>query len=211
MPRRHPATIASAFLACLVAGCAATDSVNAPPRGRALFDGETLDGWHAIGGGAWSVKDGAIVGTSSASTAAHGLLVTDEVFTDFVVEFEYLVRAGDSGFYFRVEEVAGAVGVHGFQVEVDDVEPGGLYETGGRAWVVKHAPEAASEWHKSGEWNHVRLSAIGGDVRVHVNGSPTAMLDDDPGRRAGHLALQLHGGQDMDVAFREIRIVESGE
>ena len=56
------------------------------------------------------------------AVAAHGLLVSDEVFADFTVTFEYRVHEGDSGFYFRVDEIDGSVGVHGFQVEVDDVQ-----------------------------------------------------------------------------------------
>jgi len=42
---------------------------------------------------------------------------------------------------FRAEPVKGAVGVHGFQVEGDESQAtGGLYETGGRARVVKTRP-----------------------------------------------------------------------
>ena len=99
--------------------------------------------------------------------------------------------------------------MRGFQVEVDDVEPGGLYETGGRAWVVKPEPATALRWHSSGKWNHVRLTAKGTSVRVEVNGEVTAELaDDSQGRRTGHFALQLHGSQDMNVQFRNIRVLE---
>jgi hypothetical protein len=188
-------------------GCTATGPARVPNQ-RALFDGATLDGWHAIGGGTWTVEDGAIVGRSTRDVKAHGLLVTDETFADFDVWFEYRLFEGDSGFYFRVEETGDAVGVRGFQVEVDDVEPGGLYETGGRAWVVKHTPQASALWHRSGAWNRVRLEAIGPRVRVWINGIATADLDDREGRRSGHFALQLHGSQDMHVAYRNIRVLE---
>ena len=177
-----------------------------PPEATPLFDGATLEGWHAIGGGTWTVEDGAIVGRAAQAESRHGLLVSDGVYDDFIVTFDYRVNAGDSGFYFRVDESGDAVGVHGFQVEVDDVEPGGLYETGGRAWVVKRTPEEAEAWHRAGAWNRVTLRAVAGDVTVTVNGHETAALRDDPGRRRGHFALQLHGGQDMHVAFRDIRV-----
>ncbi|MBK7405479.1 MAG: DUF1080 domain-containing protein [Phycisphaerales bacterium] len=176
------------------------------PVGDALFDGETLGGWHAIGGGAWSVEGGAIVGRSASSDPRHGLLVSDASFADFLVTFEYRVVRGNSGFYFRSEESGDEVGVHGFQVEVDDLKPGGLYETGGRAWVVEPAPEQAAAWERKGGWNTVRLFARGEHLEVYVNGFQTAVLDDAEGRREGHFALQLHGGQDMDVAFRGLRI-----
>jgi hypothetical protein len=174
--------------------------------GRALFDGATLAGWHPVGGGRWSVEDGVIVGRSAPEEPRHGLLVSDGVFADFEVTFEYLVHEGDSGFYFRVEPVGGALGVRGFQVEVDDAEPGGLYETGGRAWVIKPAPGEAQAWHRRGAWNQVTLRAVGPGVKVTVNGTVTAELDDPDGNRRGHFALQLHGGQAMHVRYRNIRL-----
>ena len=33
-------------------------------------------------------------------------------------------------------------------------------------------------------------------------------LKDDPGRLEGHLALQMHGGQDMHVQFKDIEILQ---
>jgi hypothetical protein len=45
-------------------------------------------------------------------------------------------------------------------------------------------------------------------VDVWVNGERTASLRDDPGRRAGHLGLQLHGGQDMHVEYRDLRVLD---
>ncbi|XAL98078.1 DUF1080 domain-containing protein [Phycisphaeraceae bacterium D3-23] len=178
-------------------------------RTQSLFDGETLDGWHARPGGEWTVEDGVIVGRSTADESRHGLLVSDATYTDFVVEFDYQVLEGDSGFYFRSEERDDAVGIAGFQVEVDNVEPGGLYETSGRAWVIKPTPEEALRWQRPGEWNHVRLYCDNSIVKVEVNGIVTASLVDPDGRTEGHFALQLHGGQDMHVRYRDIRIVES--
>lgn len=189
-------------LVCACVGCASNRS--------ATTLSASLDGWHAIGGGSWGVVDGVIEGRSSADEQRHGLLVSDEVYDDFVVTFDYRVFEGDSGFYFRVEEIGDAVGVRGFQVEIDDVEPGGLYETGGRGWVIKHPPEDAARWHRSGEWNSVELAAMGERIEVRVNGQETAVLDDPEGRRSGHLALQLHGGQDMHVQFRNIEIRPTG-
>ena len=46
---------------------------------------------------------------------------------------------------------------------------------------------------------------------VQVNGKTTAEIRNDPGRRKGQIALQLHGGQDMDVAFKDIEILPLDE
>lgn len=175
---------------------------------RPLFDGKTLKGWHALPGGKWEVKDGVITGTSERSERRHGLLVSDNVYDDFTVRLKFKVLKGNSGLYFRSDEVKGGVGVHGFQAEIaaaDDI--GGLYETGGRAWVIKPTADDVKKWFKPGEWNEMTVSARGRRVVVHVNNYKTAELIDDPGRLKGRFGLQLHGGQDMEVMFKDVEIL----
>ena len=175
-----------------------------------LFNGENLTGWKPLPGGTWDVVDGAIVGKSPRSERRHGILLSERKFKDFEVKAVFRVISGDSGFYFRCEPVKGGVSVHGFQVEVDtSQETGGLYETGGRAWVVKpSAEEIPKKAYKAGEWTNLHLTAIGKDITVRINGVVTAELKDDPGRVEGHIGLQLHGGQEMHVEFKDISIQE---
>ena len=51
-----------------------------------------------------------------------------------------------------------------------------------------------------------RVTACGGHIVVHVNGIKTAELKDDPGRREGKFAFQVHGGQDCEVWFKDVEI-----
>ncbi len=173
-----------------------------------LFNGDNLDGWNPLPGGQWEVVDNTIHGTSVVSEKRHGILLSDDIFHDFTVRFSFKVNKGDSGFYFRTQRVDGNVSVKGFQIEVDTTfETGGLYETGGRAWVVKHDAKKAHSGYKQGEWNTMTLSAHGRDVTVHLNGKKTAELKNDKGRTNGHFGLQLHGSQDMDVYYRDIHVL----
>lgn len=177
-------------------------------RWKPLWNGKDLDGWHTKPGGAWSVEKGVVVGTSEPSETRHGLLVSDAAYDDFTVRVMFRALEGNSGLYFRADEVDGAVGVHGFQAEIDaHNDVGGLYETGGRAWVVKPSADDVKRWYKPGEWNLMTVSAHGRRVVVHVGGHRTAELIDDPGRLRGHLALQLHGGQKMHVEFRDLEML----
>ncbi len=176
---------------------------------KSLFDGQTLKGWHTLPGGKWEVRDGVILGTSEKSDPRHGQLVSDKRYGDFTVRVKYKAVKGNSGLYFRVDKVDGPVGVHGFQAEIDPTnDVGGLYETGGRAWVSQPTLEQVKEYFKPGEWNEMSVSARGRRIVVHVNGHKSAELLDDPGRLEGHLALQLHGGMDMHVEFKDIEILE---
>ena len=182
---------------------------------ESLFDGKTLKGWSPAPGGKWVVKNGAIVGTSPKTERRHGMLLTNEEFTDFIVKAKFRVHSGDSGFYFRAKRVSNAVSVNGFQVEVDTTqETGGLYETGGRGWVMKPTREVIKKRaYKSGEWTNLELTAIGKDVIVKINGIVSSELRNDRGRIKGYFGLQLHGGQDMHVEYKDIMIrkIESPE
>jgi len=180
---------------------------------KPLFDGKTLAGWHKAPGGDWTVRDAVIVGTSSKTEKRHGILLSDKVYDDFTVRFRFRSLTGNSGFYFRSDRVGEAVGVKGFQAEIEPAIEGkrclvgGLYETGGRGWVVRPAEATVKQAYKSGKWNTMTVSAHGPRIVVHVNGRKTAELDNDKGRRKGMFGLQLHGGQDTHVEFRKIELL----
>ena len=156
------------------------------------------------------MKNGAIVGTSPKSERRHGILLTDKQYSDFVVKAKFRVHSGDSGFYFRAARVKSAVSVHGFQVEVDtSQETGGLYETGGRAWVHRPTAEVIKKrGYERGEWTDLELSAIGRNIVVKINGVVSTELKNDKGRLKGYIGLQLHGGQVMHVEYKDIVILE---
>ena len=188
----------------LLASCATAEK----SEWEALFDGKTLDGWGELPGGKWSVKDASICGTSMKSESRHGMLISNKEYTDFEVKMKYKAVSGNSGFYFRVEKVNHKVSVKGFQAEIDanGNGQGGLYETLGRGFVVKPKPEEIAKFFKKGEWNEMSVRAVGRHVVVTVNGVKTAELTNDKGNLKGHFGLQLHGGQDMEVYFKDLYI-----
>jgi len=182
----------------------------AEPKWQPLFNGRDLDGWHPVPGGKWEVVDGTILGTSPRSEPRHGLLMTDKRFKNFRVRAKFKVTSGDSGFYFRVEKTNTHVSVRGFQAEVDNSrEVGGLYETSMRAWVSKPDPKLIARTVKPGEWTDLLVTAVGDDITVFLNGvKVTELLGDKKCLKEGHIALQLHGGQDMKVQFKDLAIME---
>ena len=176
---------------------------------KPIFDGRTFNGWQKMPGGQWKIEDGVIIGTSSKDEKRHGMLITDKRYNDFTVRLKYKSIKGNSGLYFRVDKVDSAVTVNGFQAEIDPAkDAGGLYETGQRGWVIKPKPDEVKKYFKPQQWNSMTVSAHGKRIVVHVNGHKTAELKDDPGRLEGHLGLQMHGGQDMHVMFKDIEILQ---
>lgn len=173
---------------------------------KPLMDGKTLAGWHAIGGGTWTVEDGAFVGRAD-KAKLYGLLVSDQTYQDATVRFKFKCLAGDSGFYIRtiIKEPDQA---HGLQIQVGlpGSGLGGIYESYGRAWMVKPTAELEQRVFKNDVWNEMTISAHGGDVTVTVNGVVTAEVKNDKSRAKGHFALQMHSGNLMHVMFKDIEI-----
>ncbi len=173
-----------------------------------LFDGQTLQGWHIVPGGNWKLHDGIIEGTNTNEDERHGLLVSDKRYGDFTVRLKFKAVKGNSGFYFRVDKVENAVAVHGLQAEIDESKDvGGLYETGGRGWVVQPSSEEVKNWFKPQNWNEMTVSAHGRRIFIHINGYKSAELKNGQGRLDGHFALQLHPGQDVHVMFKDIEML----
>jgi len=200
--QHRPALVA---LAIWLAGNALVPA--AEPGFTSLFNGRDLTGWHALPGGTWTVQDDTIVGRSPQSEPRHGLLVSNARYGDFTLRAKFKVAQGNSGLYFRAEEVSGDVGVNGFQAEVENSQSvGGLYETGGRGWVTMPKAGLTETIYTPGEWATIEICAAGPNVTILINGHETARLENDPGRREGAIALQLHGGMEMDVAFKDLEI-----
>ena len=174
---------------------------------RPLLDGQTLQGWRPSGKGTWTYDQGALVGRHSATETDYGHLLSERSYGDFSARVTFKSVKGNSGFYFRTE-AGGASGVSGFQAEIDPAKDvGGLYETNGRQWVSQPTEEQLKKSFKPGQWNTLVVHAYGGRVETEVNGQKIARLENDPGRREGKFALQVHGGQDCEVWFRSVEIL----
>ena len=172
---------------------------------RPLWDGESMAGWTRRGGGKWAIQDGVLMAKNHKAEKQHGHLFLDAPQGDFTIRLKYKAIRGNSGFYFRSQSRERGVGIHGFQAEIDAAKDvGGLYETGGRGWVVKPKPKAVARYFKPGAWNQMTVSARGRRIVVHVNNTKTAELLADKGRLSGQIALQLHGNQDVEVHFKDI-------
>ena len=180
------------------------------PDFKKLFDGKTLDGWETLPGGQWKVENGVIVGQQDKTEKRHGMLLSKKVYTDFVVKLKYKSIKGNSGFYFRAERAKSKTSVKGFQAEIDadGKDVGGIYETSGRYWVSRPSKEKIKTFYKKHQWNDMVIKAVGKNTTVYVNGVKTVELKNDTGRTQGHFGLQLHGGQEMNVEYKDIEIID---
>lgn len=172
-----------------------------------IFDGKTLKGWEVVGGGKWTVEGDVLKGVC-AKADEQGVLVYEKPVGDFTARLKFRISEGNSGFYFRTERIKEQPLVKGFQAEVDAIEDvGGIWETAGRGWVSKPSAEVhAKTGFKPGEWTDMTIEAIGAHYVVKLNGQSTADVEDKEGRKEGNIALQLHGGMDMTVEFKDVYV-----
>lgn len=176
-----------------------------------LFDGKTLKGWLASPDGKWEAKDGVLLGTSQNADKRHSILFSEKEYSNFILRAKFRVLQGNSGFYFHAESRNSPIRAYGFQAEIDRTQnTGGLYETGGRAWVARPDQKAINERkYQPGEWSDLEIHAASKDVSVRINGILSTELKNVPGRTIGFFGLQFHGGQDMHVEYKGIRLKNS--
>ena len=227
----------STFL--LISACS---TIMAAEFGTALFNGKDLDGWVKRGGKAeYKIEDGAIVGTSALNTP-NTFLCTGRDYSDFILEYEFKVDPLlNSGVQIRSnsldEKIEGtwqgkkvtidAGRVHGYQIEIDP-DPkkdrwwsAGIYDEARRGWLypgalggeAKAFTEQGRKIFKQGDWNKVRVEAIGDSIKTTLNGTACASIKDSL-TKSGFIGLQVHGiGKDKDkdgtqVRWRNLRIQE---
>ena len=184
-----------------------------------LFNGQNLDGWTQRGGKAeYRVENGEIIGVSVPKTP-NSFLCTNKNYRDFILEFEFKVDANlNSGVQFRSQSLPDYKNgqVHGYQCEIDPSDRGwttGIYDEGRRGWLNNLAHNDRARFaFKPGDWNLVRIEAIGNRLRTFLNRVPAADLKDDL-TPEGFIALQVHGVPDafvgLEVRWRNIRLQEN--
>ncbi|HTI08137.1 MAG TPA: family 16 glycoside hydrolase [Puia sp.] len=240
---KHNLTMAGLFTVILfsVYGCSTTEQQNMlsdqeKKDGWALlFDGKTMNGWHLFNKGtipsAWYVDSGRLICNPHAKDVKHGDLVTDNVYQDFDLRFEWKIsRAGNSGLFINVQErpelmTTFSTGPEYQLLDDKNVEPDYLKNpTHKAAAIFGVVPNNSSSMPKPGEWNQSRILQQNGKVTCWLNDVQTVQVDLQSAEWknlvalsslskypefavavSGHLAVQ---DWTNGVAFRNIKIKE---
>jgi len=197
-----------------------------------IFNGTSLEGWEGRPE-FWRVEDGSIVGETTAETPTKAntfLIWRQGELDDFDLRLEFRLRNHNSGVQYRSRDL-GDFSVGGYQADIAESSApycGIIYEERGRGILAKRGekitltaeggrqPAAAigtaddlGKAIRPGEWNDYRILARGNRLQQFINGQlMSEIVDEQASKRAmqGVLALQLHAGPPMQVAFRKIRL-----
>ena len=201
-----------------------------------LFDGKTTNGWHIYNEGdvasAWIVADEELYCNPDTFDVVHGDLVTDEIYENFDLKFEWkITTGGNSGVFYNVTEsedyprawttgpeyqLLDNLGIYKEYLDNKTHWCGTLYGIHPSLNVVAYRP--------AGQWNESQIKQENGVVTYWLNGVKTAEQQlygtdwqalvakssfknfADYGKTTkGHIALQ---DWSKGVTFRNIKIKE---
>ena len=153
---------------------------NYPDNWISLFDGKTLKGWHGFNKSGmiqnWAIEDGAMVCLGAAADAHGGDIVSDELFDNFELKWDWkITKGGNSGVMYHV---------------IESPKYKAPYETGPEYQMIDDIdfPEKLEDWQKTGadyamnvandkkkvkpvgEWNSSKIVFDNGHVEHWLNG-----------------------------------------
>jgi hypothetical protein len=173
-----------------------------------LFNGKDLTGWKVYGTEKWYVEKGQMI-CESGPDKQYGYLATEKEFKNFELTVEFKQESnGNSGVFFH-SSIDGTK-ITGWQAEVapKGKHTGGIYESYGREWLIKPAPEKENKL-KEGDWNTLVVRVVGDEVTTTLNGEQMISLTDSKiGSVTGKIALQIHDGGGVKVRWRKVEIKE---
>lgn len=192
---------------------------------RSLFNGEDLEGWVVVDPPVQiEAREGGVVMRMTPHTSRHSFLRTEERFEDFIFEVQFRRDVGmDSGVLLRAVPAPddSHSALLGYMVKVDPRQnrrwTGGVFLDYGDGWnwlySLENDEQARAAELPEGQWNRLRVEAIGDAIKVWLNGTPTAHLRDDR-YEDGYIALKIHylnAGNatkaGLEIAYREARVL----
>lgn len=199
----------------LLLGAAAALAADAPVS---LFDGKTLDGWEGDKT-LWRVVDGVITaGSPDRKQPRNEFLSTRKSYGDFELRLKFRLegdlRTGfvNSGVQIRSERHPDGHEMIGYQADIGDPRYwGALYDESRRRKMLAEPDMTKVEpVLKRNDWNEFTIVCRGPNIRIVLNGVTTVDFteEDKTIPQTGKIALQIHGGANTTVSFKDIFITE---
>lgn len=211
-------------VSCLLSGSLPLNAQEVNQDWVSLFNGQDLSGWVPVNvaPSTFTARDGMIVSTGLPT----GVLRTEQMYENFIIELEWrhLKPGGNAGLFLWGDGVP-AVGIpftRGIEVQILD---NGYDAKGKNEWFTTHGdifpihgakmtpfgkvskngnrsfPQ--EELSKSSpEWNHYRVVAKDGEVRLSVNGKEVS-VGKECWPRKGYIFLESEGSE---CHFRNLRL-----
>lgn len=180
------------------------------------IDGKSLDGWDCRAAN-WSVRDGQIVGHSDGTLKNNTFLCSRRKFKDFELSFQVRLTGAKKG---EANPANSGVQVRSEVIDRDQwIVKGPQCDIGGKFWGCLYGERFGGMMKdvdfaklkptlKFDDFNDYSIRVVGRHVTIKVNGVTT--VDDEFAKlpAEGIIALQLHVGPPMEVAFKGFKFKE---
>ena len=193
---------------------------------KPLFNGKDLTGWYNVNcaPGTFFVKDNMIITTGKPT----GYLRTDRQYENFILEFEWFHApspkgsVGNSGLFVWGDPIPAKGTGYTRSIEVQvlvNLEKKDAYTSQGDLFSIWGATCKPDRPHPMGwerclpsenrckgefEWNHYKVIANNGVIKLHVNGKEVSGVSECNPRK-GYLALESEGSE---CRFKNLKIKE---
>jgi hypothetical protein len=188
-------------------------SAQAADDSQGFFNGKDTTGWEGLDK-FWSVKDGAIVGSTEPDGGKFNtFLCSKQQYKDFELKFKVKLTGqgwdGNSGVQIRSEIFdRDHFAVKGPQCDMGQQYWGSLYGEHFGGMMKQADAEIVKRAIKPNQFNGYSIKCVGKHVTIKLNGTTT--VDDEFPKMpdSGIIAFQIHAGPPMTVTFKEIEFKE---
>lgn len=183
-----------------------------------MFDGKSFAGWEGDTAKTWRIEDGAIAAGSLEEQAPRNeFLATIHEYEDFDLRLKFRITGNmgvNAGVQLRTRRIRNHHEVSGYQADIGPGVDGHLYDESRRrrmlatpdAETLRKAQAAAG----NDGWQTYRIRAERDHIQLWLNGVKTVdyVEKDTNISRTGMIALQIHGGMQAVIAYKDIEIRE---
>jgi hypothetical protein len=193
----------SIFLALAVTTAFSLNKLPAQESLTTVYSATDLSGWKVPDNNIWWLVEDGILKIRSGPEKKGSILWTEKEFADFTVELEFKFVSGviDSGVHIRNQDQI-QIGISGSLKRDMTASP----YIPGKGYPVE--AEGVAELLKQDDWNQMRVEVSGKKYVCYLNGKKVMTYSSDTAIEKGPIGLQLHGGKEMSIDYKNIKIVE---
>ena len=168
------------------------------------FNGKDLAGWKVPENNIWWKAESGVLKVRSGPQKKGSNLWTVKQYRNFIMELQFKFVSGtiDSGVFVRNGSEQIQIGISGSLKRDLTASP----YISGKGYPVE--AKGVKKLLKLDEWNSMTIVAKGGNYSVWLNGKSVMTYDSETAVEQGPVGIQLHGGRDMAIDYRDIRLAE---
>jgi len=193
-------------LLCFAVFLTSATALVAGPKFKPIFNGKDLSGWEVPDGNdeaGWYKAVEGVLKIQSGSKKKGSILWSKKKYRNFVMEFEFRMGEGrvDSGVHVRTKDQI-QIGISGSlnrDMTCSPYIPGKGYPVEAKNIKKLLRPK---------DWNTMRIQAIGKEYTVWLQGEKVMTYKSDSAIDEGPIGIQLHGGRNMAIDYRKLKLAE---